>query len=214
MKERLERLKVVKTLIKAHRIDSQETLLQLLAEAGYSVTQATLSRDLKYLKVGKLADGQTGYYYTVPSEEERKESEKHYIQDFLRGYVSIDWNDALIVVRTFSGHSDSVALAIDIWGSIVWSDRLGQGQRRLHRPERNCTGDDFVKSCWEKIPDFDPNDSRAIGMKEAAGTKAGFFRIFRPAPSPHYSVLFGQIGRSDRKPSNRDFRVVVARRSA
>jgi transcriptional regulator of arginine metabolism len=116
MKERLERLKVVRTLIKTHRIDSQDSLLQLLSESGYSVTQATLSRDLKYLKVGKVADGQTGYYYTVPSEEERKESEKHYIQDFLRGYVSVDWNESIVVVRTFSGHSDSVALAIDNMG--------------------------------------------------------------------------------------------------
>lgn len=157
MKERLERLKVVKTLIKAHRIDSQETLLQLLAEAGYSVTQATLSRDLKYLKVGKLADGQTGYYYTVPSEEERKESEKHYIQDFLRGYVSIDWNDALIVVRTFSGHSDSVALAIDNMGlEDVLGTVSGRDNVVFIALKRGCTGDDFVKSLREKIPDFDP----------------------------------------------------------
>ena len=92
MKERFERLKAVRGLIKAHRIDSQETLLQLLQEAGYSVTQATLSRDLKFLKVGKVSDGHSGYYYTVPSDEERRESERHYIQDFLRGYVSIDWN--------------------------------------------------------------------------------------------------------------------------
>ena len=101
MKERFERLKTVRGLIKAHRIDSQETLLQLLQEAGHSVTQATLSRDLKYLKVGKVSDGRSGYYYTVPSDEERRESERHYIQDFLRGYVSIDWNASLAIVRTF-----------------------------------------------------------------------------------------------------------------
>ena len=116
MKERFERLKTVRSLIKAHRIDSQETLLQLLQEAGFSVTQATLSRDLKYLKVGKVSDGRSGYYYTVPSDEERRESERHYIQDFLRGYVSIDWNSSLAIVRTFSGHSDTVALAIDNMG--------------------------------------------------------------------------------------------------
>ncbi|MDP3178229.1 MAG: ArgR family transcriptional regulator, partial [Spirochaetaceae bacterium] len=92
MKERLERLRNVRSLIKAHRIDSQETLLQLLQESGYSVTQATLSRDLKYLKVGKISDGHSGYYYTIPSDEEKRENERHYIQDFLRGYVSVDWN--------------------------------------------------------------------------------------------------------------------------
>lgn len=157
MKERLERLKVVKTLIKSHRIDSQDTLLQLLSEAGYSVTQATLSRDLKYLKVGKVADGQTGYYYTVPSEEERKESEKHYIQDFLRGYVSVDWNDSLVVVRTFSGHSDSVALAIDNMGmDDVLGTISGRDNVVFIALRRGSGGEDFVKALKAKIPDFDP----------------------------------------------------------
>ena len=157
MKERLERLKVVKSLIKAHRIDSQETLLQLLSEAGYSVTQATLSRDLKYLKVGKVADGQTGYYYTIPSEEERKESEKHFFQDFLRGYVSVDWNDSLFVVRTFSGHSDSVALAIDNMGlDEVLGTVSGRDNIVLIALKKGCKGEDLVKSLKEKIPEFDP----------------------------------------------------------
>ena len=156
MKERLERLKVVKTLIKTHRIDSQERLLQFLSEAGYNVTQATLSRDLKYLKVGKVADGHTGYYYTVPSEEERKESERHYTQDFLRGYVSVDWNDALVVVRTFSGHSDSVALAIDNMGlDEVLGTISGRDNVVFIALRRGCSGDDFIKALKEKVPDFE-----------------------------------------------------------
>lgn len=157
MKERLERLKVVRTLIKTHRIDSQDSLLQLLSEAGYSVTQATLSRDLKYLKVGKVADGQTGYYYTVPSEEERKESEKHYIQDFLRGYVSVDWNESVVVVRTFSGHSDSVALAIDNMGmDDVLGTISGRDNVVFIAMKKGLTGEDFVRALKTKIPDFDP----------------------------------------------------------
>ncbi len=157
MKERLERLKVVRTLIKTHRIDSQDSLLQLLSEAGYSVTQATLSRDLKYLKVGKVADGQTGYYYTVPSEEERKESEKHYIQDFLRGYVSVDWNESVVVVRTFSGHSDSVALAIDNMGmDDVLGTISGRDNVVFIAMKKGLTGEDFVRALKSKIPDFDP----------------------------------------------------------
>lgn len=156
MKERMERLKVVKTLIKTHRIDSQERLLQFLSEAGYSVTQATLSRDLKYLKVGKVADGSTGYYYTVPSEEERKESERHYTQDFLRGYVSVDWNDALVVVRTFSGHSDSVALAIDNMGlEEVLGTISGRDNVVFIALRRGCSGDDFIRGLKEKVPEFE-----------------------------------------------------------
>ncbi len=60
MKQRYNRLTVIKNLIKKNRIDNQDTLLNLLKEEGYSVTQATLSRDLKMLKVGKISDGWSG----------------------------------------------------------------------------------------------------------------------------------------------------------
>jgi hypothetical protein len=61
VKERLARLKAVRKLIKTYRIESQETLLGYLQKEGYIVTQATLSRDLKLLKVGKISDGHNGY---------------------------------------------------------------------------------------------------------------------------------------------------------
>ena len=53
MKERLTRLKTVRKLIKNYRSESQEELLGYLQREGFEVTQATLSRDLKLLKVGK-----------------------------------------------------------------------------------------------------------------------------------------------------------------
>lgn len=156
MKERFERLKTVRSLIKAHRIDSQETLLQLLQEAGYTVTQATLSRDLKYLKVGKVSDGHSGYYYTVPSDEERRESERHYIQDFIRGYVSIDWNTSVAVVRTFSGHSDTVALAIDNMGlEEVLGTISGRDNMVFIALREGSTGEDLVVAMKKKIPELE-----------------------------------------------------------
>ena len=59
MKERLTRLKIIRKLIKTYRIESQEALLGYLNKEGFEVTQATLSRDLKLLKVGKISDGLT-----------------------------------------------------------------------------------------------------------------------------------------------------------
>jgi transcriptional regulator of arginine metabolism len=156
MKERLERQKVVRSLIKTHRIDSQETLLQLLQEAGYSVTQATLSRDLKYLKVGKVSDGHSGYYYTVPSDEERRETERHHIQDFLRGYVSVDWNESIAIVRTFSGHSDTVALAIDNMGlEEVLGTISGRDNMVFVALKSGATGEQFIAAMKRKIPDLE-----------------------------------------------------------
>jgi Arginine repressor len=156
MKERAERLTTIMAIIKENRVDSQDKLLLLLEEHGYSVTQATLSRDLKFLKVGKLSDGRSGYYYSIPSEEERRESERHYIQDFLRGYVSIDWNQSLVVVRTFSGHSDSVALAIDNMGfDEVIGTISGRDNVVFIALKQGISGDEFIRSLKAKIPDFE-----------------------------------------------------------
>lgn len=156
MKERLERLKSIRALIKSNRIDSQEQLLQLLAEEGINVTQATLSRDLKYLKVGKVSDGNAGYYYTIPSDEERRETERHYSQDFLRGYVSIDWNANMAVVRTFSGHSDSVSLAIDNMGlEEVLGTIAGRDNVVFIALREGVTGEEFIAAMKKKVPELE-----------------------------------------------------------
>ena len=69
MRQRHNRLNLVKELIKNNRIDNQDALLELLKKEGFSVTQATLSRDLKMLKVGKISDGWSGYYYALPEND-------------------------------------------------------------------------------------------------------------------------------------------------
>ena len=113
MKERLSRLKTIRKLIQNNDIKSQEALLSYLIDEGFDVTQATLSRDLKLLKVGKISDGNRGYVYTLPSDEERMETEQVYVHDFLRGYISIDWNGNTVVIKTFPGHANTVCNALD-----------------------------------------------------------------------------------------------------
>ena len=156
MKERLTRLKTIRRLIKTYRMASQEALLGDLSREGFAVTQATLSRDLKLLKVGKLSDGHNGYVYTLPGDEERQESEQTVVQDFLRGYVSIDFSGNMGVIKTYSGHSDVVATAID---SMNLDEVLGCISGR-----DNCvfvclregiTGEDFLDTLKLKIPELD-----------------------------------------------------------
>ena len=113
MKERLSRLKIIRKLIKTYRIESQEALLGYLNKEGYEVTQATLSRDLKLLKVGKISDGHNGYVYTLPGEEDRQESDLSLAQDFMRGYISIECSGNIAVIKTYSGYADVVAQSLD-----------------------------------------------------------------------------------------------------
>ena len=76
MRQRHNRLTVVKELIKSNRIDNQDTLLEMLKTEGYTATQATLSTDLKMLKVGKISDGWSGYYYALPDNDLISESDR------------------------------------------------------------------------------------------------------------------------------------------
>lgn len=156
MKERLTRLKVIRKLIKTYRIESQEALLGYLSREGYSVTQATLSRDLKLLKVGKVSDGHTGYVYMLPGDEERQESEQSVAQDFLRGYISIEFSGNMVVIKTYSGHSDVVATAID---SMNLEEVLGTLSGRDNSVfvclREGVTGDDFLETLKLKIPELD-----------------------------------------------------------
>ena len=75
-------------------------LLGYLDREGFSVTQATLSRDLKVLKVSKVSNGKGDYVYTVPSDDHPQETEQAGIQDFLRGYISIDYSGNMAVIKT------------------------------------------------------------------------------------------------------------------
>jgi transcriptional regulator of arginine metabolism len=130
MKDRADRLKTVRQIIKSHRINSQEMLLDHLKEEGFSVTQATLSRDLKVLKVGKISEGSNGYYYTLPTEEELRESQLNYAQDLKRGFISMEFSGNLAIVRTLTGHADTVGIALDnigirgIIGTVAGEDTV------------------------------------------------------------------------------------------
>lgn len=156
MKERLTRLKAVRKLIKTYRIESQEILLGYLHKEGFVVTQATLSRDLKLLKVGKISDGQNGYVYSLPGDEERQETERTYIHDFLRGYISIDWSGNLVVIKTYSGHSDSVALAVDNLGlDDVLGTISGRDNTVFVCLREGISGENFMNRMKASIPELE-----------------------------------------------------------
>ena len=152
MKERQARLKSIKNLIKENIIESQDDLLNLLVKEGYDVTQATLSRDLKLLKVGKVPDGKSGYMYALPGEDENGENEAIYVQDFLRGYISIDFSGNIVVIKTFPGHANTVCNALD---NLNMDEVLGTvaGDNCMFACLREgVTGDDFMEKLKKHIP--------------------------------------------------------------
>lgn len=155
MKERQSRLKAIKNLIKNNIIESQDDLLSLLQKDGFELTQATLSRDLKLLKVGKVPDGKSSYMYALPGEDENSESEAIYVQDFLRGYVSIDWSKNIVVIKTFPGHANTVCNAID---NLNFEEILGTvaGDNCMFAClKEGISGEDFMKTLKKHIPNIE-----------------------------------------------------------
>lgn len=130
MKERENRLNVLKNIILTKRIENQDTLLQKLKEEGYEVTQGTLSRDLKMLKVGKIPDKNGSYYYTISETESADDNMKNYFYDARKSIVSIDFNGNIGVIKTLSGNAQSVCYALDalclpqLLGTIAGDDTI------------------------------------------------------------------------------------------
>ena len=148
-------MKSVRKLIKNYRIESQEELLGYLQKEGYEVTQATLSRDLKLLKVGKVSDGHSGYVYTLPDEDERRESEQIYVQDFLRGYVSIDYSGNIVVIKTFGGHADSVSNALDAFNMDEVLGTVAGDNCIFACLREGVTGEQFMTALKLRIPEIE-----------------------------------------------------------
>ena len=133
MKEKNERLATLKMLISSHELSSQHEVLQALRKEGYNVTQATLSRDFKQLKVAKAASMNGEYVYVLPNETMYKRVHKPLsAREMLHtpGFISIHFSGNMGVIKTRPGYASSIAYNIDnsqiedILGTIAGDDTI------------------------------------------------------------------------------------------
>ncbi|BCJ95706.1 arginine repressor [Anaerocolumna cellulosilytica] len=116
-------------LINKHDIETQEELADLLTKAGYNVTQATISRDIRELKLTKVAVDDGRQKYIVLNNTETGLSEK-YVRVLRDGFLSMDMAQNIIIVKTVSGMAMAVAAALDalhiqgIMGCIAGDDTV------------------------------------------------------------------------------------------
>ena len=108
-------------LISQYDIETQEELAEYLNKAGFKVTQATVSRDIRDLKLTKVSVGAGKQKYVVHRQEEPEMSEK-YIRVLRDGYVSMDMAQNILVIKTVSGMAMTVAVAVD---SMKWNEVVG-----------------------------------------------------------------------------------------
>lgn len=131
MKNRTKRQLAIKQIILSGKISSQDELLHIMKDQGYDLTQATLSRDLKILKVAKVSDPTLGYVYVIPeganNDNHRENSRINFLAD---GFRDLQFSGNLAVIKTMPGYASSLAAVIDnaepfeIIGTIAGDDTI------------------------------------------------------------------------------------------
>lgn len=116
-------------LIQKNEIETQEELLHHLLKEGFAVTQATVSRDIRELKLTKIAISGGRQKYAVLNDSTEILSEK-YIRVLKDGFVSMDMAQNILVIKTVSGMAGAVCASLDamnlreIVGSIAGDDTI------------------------------------------------------------------------------------------
>ncbi|MCI6724285.1 MAG: arginine repressor [Bacteroidales bacterium] len=133
MAQKNDRLETLRMLFSSQELCSQEDVLRALRIEGFNVTQATLSRDMKQLKVAKAAMANGKYIYVLPTETMYKRVQKPMTaREMLlsSGFVSITFSRNMGVIRTRPGYASSIAYNIDnsrikaILGTIAGDDTI------------------------------------------------------------------------------------------
>ena len=128
MKTKDRRLEAIKMIISGKEVGSQEEVLNELRKEGFTLTQATLSRDLKQLKVAKAASMNGKYVYVLPNETMYRLSAGEMLSN--PGFLSINFSGNLGVIKTRPGYASSIAYNIDnsnvpeILGTIAGDDTI------------------------------------------------------------------------------------------
>lgn len=141
-----QRLLEIRRIIKDQKISNQDELQAILTSKGFHFTQATLSRDLKYLKIGKIPDEEKGMIYVLPETISKKTQEtgnKTLTREQSTGFISVEYTSAtqMAVIKTLPGFASSLAYRIDgmnayeIVGTIAGDDTiLVIGREGIPRP--------------------------------------------------------------------------------
>ena len=125
-------------IINKYDIETQEELAGYLKDAGFLVTQATISRDIRELKLSKVPAGNGKQKYVVLKQDDAH-MEDRFIRVLRDGFVSMDMAQNILVVKTASGTAMALATALD---SLHWDEIVG-----------TIAGDDTVMCAIRTVED-------------------------------------------------------------
>ena len=99
-------------LISKYEIDTQDELIERLCESGFEVTQATVSRDIRELKISKMTTGKGTYRYVLPKQT-TPTSNLRFNSALIDALISIDYACNIIVLKTHAGLANALAVGIE-----------------------------------------------------------------------------------------------------
>ena len=116
------RQEAILRVISQYEVETQQELAQRLKEEGFEVTQATVSRDIRDMKLSKMPTGD-GHQKYVRFHNDEKHLSGKYVNVLKEGFVSIDMAQNILVIKTVAGMASAVCAALDAmkWNEIVGS---------------------------------------------------------------------------------------------
>lgn len=124
------RLEKVIEIISEHEVETQDELIEYLRQEGFEVTQATVSRDIRELKLVKVMTGRGSYRYILPQDNSVDQSALHLSHALAETIVSTDHAENLVVLHTFPGMANAIAAEVDrlhlpaILGCVAGDDTI------------------------------------------------------------------------------------------
>lgn len=146
------RHKTIQSILRAEEIINQDILLNKLIDRGFELTQATLSRDMKELKVVKAPTQSGVYTYQLAGDIQPIEEDTKPLTSL--GFIKIEFSGQLAVIKTRPGYAMAIAAEIDrkatqhILGTVAGDDTI------LLIPRENITRDEVVNSLATFIPNM------------------------------------------------------------
>ena len=109
-------------IVRSRPIQTQEDLSAELAREGMSVTQATISRDIKELRLIKAPVGDGSYRYTIPVDRNIEDINRRIERVFREAVISVEDSDNIVVIRTLEGAAQAIGAIVD---DLDWPEVVG-----------------------------------------------------------------------------------------
>lgn len=156
MDHKSQRLLAIKRIISQEKISSQEELLSRLVDEGFDLTQATVSRDLKTLQIGKKPDQEKGSIFFLPDHEGALNNLGQVDTRLLQACIqAVHFANQFGIIKTLPGYANSIAIYIDNAGRFEIVGTIAGDDTILLIPEQDISHQDLKKALHIIFPTLD-----------------------------------------------------------